>query len=43
MNNIFDILDTNYKLIIGAGEHGGYHAQALMSNLFKDIIDENDK
>lgn len=43
MNNIFDILDAKYKLIIGAGEDGGYHAQALMSNLFKDIINENDK
>lgn len=39
MNNIFDILDTNYKLIIGAGEHDGYHAQAVISNLFKSIID----
>ena len=42
MNNIFEILDKNYKLFIGAGEHGGYHAQALMGNLFKGMINEND-
>lgn len=42
MNNIFDILNKNYKLVIGAGEHGGYHAQALMANLFRDMINEND-
>ncbi len=40
MNSIFDILDPNYKLVIRAGEHGGYYAQALIGNLFKDIANE---
>ena len=37
MNNIFDILDKDYKLIKGVGSNGGYHAQMLLSRLLEDI------
>lgn len=40
MTNIFDICNKNYKLIIGAGESGGYHAQILMSTIFKGIMEK---
>ena len=37
MNNIFDILDKDYKLIKGVGSNDGYHAQMLLSRLLEDI------
>lgn len=37
MNNIFDILEKNYKLIVGPGENGGFYAEALMKNLFRNF------
>lgn len=36
MNNIFEILNSNYEIIKGVGNSGGYHAQILMSRLFND-------
>ena len=33
MNEAFDILDNQYKLITGVGKGGGYHASILMSRL----------
>lgn len=36
MTNIFDILEKNYVLIEGTGNHGGYHAQILMTRLFNN-------
>ncbi len=38
MTNLFDLLNKDYKLTIGAGESGGYHAQVLMKNSFKEIL-----
>jgi len=35
MTNIFDITRKDYSIIVGTGESGGYHAQILMTNLFK--------
>lgn len=40
MTNVFDILNKNYVLIEGVGNHGGYHAQIFMTRLFK-CGDEN--
>ncbi len=40
MNNIFDIMDRNYKLIMGVGRDGGYHAQIYMGRLFSQMFDE---
>lgn len=37
MTNIFDILNRNYVLVKGAGNDGGYHAQILMSRLFRNM------
>ena len=37
MNDIFDIYDKNYDLIIGAGSQGGYHAQVFMKNVFDNV------
>ncbi|WP_314450453.1 hypothetical protein [uncultured Granulicatella sp.] len=37
MTNLFDILRKNYKLVTGTGSNGGYHAQVLLSRLFKEI------
>lgn len=37
MTDIFDINKKNYQLTIGAGATGGYHAQILMSSIFKDV------
>ena len=42
MANIFDILNKNYQIINGVGEHGGYHGQILISRLFSQIKKEND-
>lgn len=36
MNNIFDILEKNYKLVNGVGDNGGYHAQILISRLLRN-------
>lgn len=36
MTNIFDILKKNYKLTVGVGKDGGYHASILMCRLFSD-------
>ena len=33
MNEAFDILDNQFKLVTGVGEDGGYHASILMSRL----------
>ena len=38
MTDIFDIYNSNYQLVTGVGEYGGYHAQILMNNLFKDKL-----
>lgn len=38
MTNLFDILHKNYSLVKGVGDDGGYHAQILMTRLFKQII-----
>ncbi len=35
MNNIFDILSNNYSIVTGVGKDGGYHAQILLSRLFR--------
>ena len=43
MNNIFDILNKNYKLVEGVGQHGGYHASILMSRMFSQMKDKGDK
>ena len=40
MNNIFDIMDRNFKLITGVGKDGGYHAQIFMGRLFSQMLDE---
>ena len=37
MTNLFDILRKNYNLVTGTGSNGGYHAQVLLSRLFKEI------
>lgn len=37
MNNIFDILEKNYKLIVGPGENGGFYAEAFITNLFRSL------
>lgn len=37
MTNIFDILNRNYVLVKGVGNDGGYHAQILMSRLFRNV------
>ncbi len=37
MTDLFDILCKNYKLVTGTGTNGGYHAQVLISRLFKEI------
>lgn len=39
MNNIFDILNKNYRLVVGAGESGGYHSRLLMCKLFEQLSD----
>lgn len=36
MTNIFDILSKKYKLVVGVGENGGYHAQMLLSRLAQE-------
>ncbi len=37
MNNIFDILEKNYKLIVGPGADGGFYAEAFIKNLYKNL------
>jgi hypothetical protein len=37
MTNIFDILNRNYVLVKGVGNHGGYHAQIFMTRLFQNV------
>lgn len=37
MNNIFDILEKNYKLIVGPGAEGGFYAEAFMKKLFRSL------
>lgn len=37
MTNIFDILNKNYRLIVGVGEQGGYHASIFMSRMFSQM------
>ena len=39
MNNIFDLTGDHYSLITGVGENGGYHAQILMSRMFRTTFD----
>lgn len=39
MNNIFDLTGDHYSLITGVGENGGYHAQILMSRMFRTAFD----
>ena len=43
MNNIFDILQNGYHLIEGVGEDGGYHAQILMTRIFKAAEEVEDE
>lgn len=43
MNNIFDIMGRNYKLIKGVGKDGGYHAQIYLGRLFSQLYDEEHK
>lgn len=38
MNNIFDILEENYKLQVGPGENGGFYAEAFTTNLFRNLL-----
>lgn len=38
MNNIFDILEKNYKLQVGPGENGGFYAEAFTVNLFRNLL-----
>ena len=33
MNDAFDILDNQFKLVTGVGKDGGYHASILISRL----------
>ncbi len=42
MNNIFDIISPNFRLITGTGESGGYHAQMIMSRLFDQMFEQQD-
>ena len=42
MNNIFDILKKDYKLVIGTGDQGGYHAEILMGRLFSQMYEDSD-
>lgn len=37
MNNIFDILEKNYKMIVGPGANGGFYAEAFTTNLFENL------
>lgn len=37
MNNIFDILEKHYKLIVGPGAEGGFYAEAFMKKLFRSL------
>lgn len=39
MTDIFDILNKNYKLVVGVGKNGGYHAQILVPRLFSETED----
>lgn len=39
MNNIFDILSNDYKLISGVSEYGGYHGQIVMLRAFSGFKD----
>lgn len=36
MNNIFDILDKNYNLVVGTGECGGLHGEVLIINYLRE-------
>lgn len=38
MNNIFDILEKNYKLQVGPGENGGFYADAFTTNIFRNLL-----
>lgn len=38
MTNIFDILSKEYKLVVGVGENGGYHAQMVLSRLARENL-----
>ncbi len=40
MNSIFDLTDDHYSLITGVGKNGGYHAQILMSKMFRAALDD---
>lgn len=40
MNDAFDILDNQFKLVTGVGKDGGYHASILMSRLLQLPIEE---
>ena len=41
MNDIFNILDADYKLIVGVGKDGGYHAQMIMGRMFDQMLAQN--
>ena len=40
MNDAFDILDNQFKLVTGVGKNGGYHATILMSRLLRLQFEE---
>ena len=43
MTNIFDILNKNYELVEGVGEHGGYHGQIFISGVFSEMFKKENK
>ena len=40
MNDIFDIFNKDYKLVVGTEKNGGYYAQALMAKILEDEYHE---
>lgn len=38
MNNIFDILEKNYKLQVGPVANGGFYGAAFTTNIFRDLF-----
>ncbi|MBR4628697.1 MAG: hypothetical protein IKO47_13585 [Ruminococcus sp.] len=43
MNSIFDILNRNYSLIVGVGENGGYHGQVMLTDLFRQMQEQDER
>ncbi|WP_130819431.1 hypothetical protein [Anaerococcus vaginimassiliensis] len=38
MNNIFDILEKNYKLQVKSVEKDGFYSEAFITNLFRNLL-----